>query len=93
MTNKYMKSCSTSVLIKDVPIKTTRRYLGCKRQEDDRSSAVKLNEITWRPYHLFRNLAAPAVGIRSSERVLSGSPVYIAFSAALTTSVFGGGPP
>ena len=88
-----MKSCSTSVLIKDVQIKTTRRYLGCKRQEDDRSSAVKLNEITWRPYHLFRNLAAPAVGIRSSERVLSGSPVYIEFSAALTTSVFGGGPP
>ena len=51
MNNKYMKSCSTSVLVKDVQTKTTRRYLGSKRQEDDRPSAVKLSEITWRPCH------------------------------------------
>lgn len=51
MSNKYMKSCSTSVLVKDVQTKTTRRYLGSKRQEDDRPSAVKLSEITWRPCH------------------------------------------
>lgn len=49
MSNKYMKSCSTSVLMYQT--KTTRRCLGCKRQEAGRPSAVKLSEITWRPCH------------------------------------------
>ena len=50
------------MLIKDVQIKTTRRYLGCKRQEDARSSALKLNNITWRPYHVLQESGSTSHG-------------------------------